>query len=284
VNVFGTTTVLGVFGHPVSHSLSPLLHNAAIRALKIDYIYVPFHVLPCDLPGAISGVRALQIAGVNLTIPHKERVIELLDEVGEHAARIQSVNTVINRDGWLCGESTDGPGFMRSAEAEWGSLRGARVLLLGAGGAAKAVAYALAESGCEVTVANRTPERAEALVNGLNTVLGRQAVRSVAMTSENLSAEIGNADLLVNTTSVGMSPELESIPIDPELLHKGLLVYDLVYSPPRTRLMAEAEARGAKAVNGIGMLVHQGAISFQMWTGLEPPIMVMQEAALAAIQ
>ncbi len=278
--MLGSTRVLGVFGHPVSHSLSPAMQNAAIRAMNIDYIYVPFHVLPEDLGRAVEGVRALQIAGVNVTIPHKERIIAYLDEVSDYARQIGSVNTVTNDDGVLKGDTTDGPGFLRSAESAFGKLDGCRALVLGAGGSAKAVAFALARIGCEITIANRTHERAVELVEGLTAVFDGARLGVVELRGEALADAASSADLLVNTTSVGMRPDVDSIPIPPELLHPKLKVYDLVYNPLRTRLVEEAERRGASAVSGLGMLVHQGALSLRIWTGLEPPIDVMEQAVM----
>ncbi len=275
----GSTKVLGVFGHPISHTLSPVMHNAAIRALNIDYIYVPFHVLPEDLPRAVDGIRALGIAGVNVTIPHKERVIECLDEVSEYSKQIRSVNTIVNVDGHLKGDTTDGPGFVRSAEAAWGKIDGCRTLILGAGGSAKAVAFALARIGCRIAIANRTHERAVELAGCLGKVYETGTFRVVELDGQALGEEIAETDLLVNTTSVGMHPDVDSIPIPPDLLRGNLMVYDLVYNPGRTRLVVEAERRGASAVTGLKMLVYQGALSFEMWTGIEAPVDVMEEAA-----
>jgi len=278
--VLGHTKVMGVFGHPISHSLSPVMHNAAIRALNIDYIYVPFHVLPENLPRAVEGIRAMEIAGVNVTIPHKEHVIEHLDEVSEYSTRLGSVNTITNVEGRLRGDTTDGPGFVRSAEAAWGKLDGCRTLVIGAGGSAKAVTFALAEIGCEIVIANRTRERAVELVEGLGKVFAAGTFRVVELDGQALGEEIPKIDLVVNTTSVGMYPDVDGIPMPPDLLRRNLLVYDLVYNPARTRLVAEAEKRGASAVNGLMMLVYQGALSFEMWTGLEAPISVMKDAIL----
>lgn len=269
-----------MFGHPVSHSMSPVMHNAAIEHLRIDYVYVPFHVLPAALERAVGGVRALDIAGVNITIPHKERVISFLDEISDQACQIGSVNTVVNRDGRLSGDTTDGPGFVRSVEAVWGAIDGARVLILGAGGSAKAVSFALARLGCRLVIANRTRERGAELAHSLMAAFGENAARSVGLERDELTREIEDADLLVNTTSVGMSPAVGGIPIDPDLLRPGMMVYDLVYNPLRTRLVEEAESRGARAVSGLGMLVYQGALSFEMWTGAEAPVEVMEKAAL----
>jgi len=284
VNVLGSTCVFGVFGHPVSHSLSPTMHNAAIEALGIDCVYVPFHVLPDDLPKAVDGVRGLGIVGVNVTIPHKERIVELLDEVGDYATRIGSVNTVTNREGFLRGDSTDGPGFLRSAETAWGSLSGCRTLILGAGGSARAVAFALAERGCEIVIANRTRERAVELVEGLKAVYRGGKFEAAGLRREALADAVATADLLVNTTSVGMHPDTDEIPLPPDLLCPNLMVYDLVYTPVRTRLVQEAERAGARAMTGLSMLVHQGALSFEMWTGIEPPVDIMQQAVRAKLE
>lgn len=281
--MLGKTRVLGVFGHPVAHSLSPIIQNAAIEALGIDYIYVPFHVLPKDLEKAVQGIRALNIAGVNVTIPHKENIIAYLDEMSERSMRIHSVNTVINRDGRLFGDTTDGAGFLQSAQAEWGRLDGKRVLLLGAGGSAKAVSFALAEIGCKIVIANRTVERARELAEGLNAVFGRDVARASGMQNKVLADEVKCADLLVNTTSVGMSPDIDSTPIPGELLHSNLLVYDLVYNPSTTVLVRQARERGARALNGLGMLVHQGALSLEIWTGRHAPVNVMEEAAAVVL-
>lgn len=283
MSVLGNTRILGVFGHPIAHSLSPVMHNAAIRALNIDYIYVPFHVVPENLERAVEGIRAMEIVGVNLTIPHKERVIGYLDEVSRYSMQIQSVNTIANVDGKLKGDTTDGPGFLRSAEAEWGKLNGCKTLIIGAGGSAKAVAFALAEIGSEIVLANRTRERAVELAGCLQQVFEAGKFRVAELEGQALSEELSGVDLVVNTTSVGMHPDVDGIPIPPELLHPNLLVYDLVYNPARTRLVTEAERRGARALSGLKMLVYQGALSFEMWTGLEAPVDVMQEAAVQVL-
>ena len=278
------SNVLGVIGDPVYHSLSPVMHNAAIRALKIDYIYVACHVKPSILPRVIGRISSMGIAGVNVTIPHKERVIEFLDEISEQSARIRSVNTIVNIDGLLRGETTDGPGFMRSVTEQWGKLDGCKALVIGAGGSAKAIAFSLAEIGCEVVIANRTRERAVELVEGLREVYKAGRFRVADLNENVIGDEIRATDLMVNTTSVGMHPDTDSIPVPPEYLHPHLLVYDLIYNPARTRLIEEAERRGARALGGLKMLVYQGALSLEMWTGLQPPIAVMEEAVVEALK
>lgn len=281
----GRTRVVAVFGHPVRHSLSPGMQNAAFRELILDYVYVPFSVSPEDLPAALGAVRALGMVGANLTIPHKERAVALVDSVSDEARRIGSVNTVHNVDGELRGYSTDGEGFMRALEAEGKSAEGSRAVLLGAGGSARAVAYALAAKGATVTVLNRTAIRGDELVSELNGVLpeGRPPLRSVALNGPDARREISDADLLVNCTSVGMHPDTDNQPIPSEWMHERLFVYDLIYNPLKTRLLVAAQAAGARTANGVGMLVHQGAIAFEIWTGLKPPTDVMEQAVLVGL-
>ena len=281
MNVLGSTKVLGVFGHPISHSLSPVMHNAAIKALNIDYIYVPFHVMPNDLEKAVDGIRSLDISGVNVTIPHKEQVIKYLDEVSEYALQIGSVNTIINENGRLKGDTTDGPGFLKSVEAVWGKIDGSKVMILGAGGSAKAISYALARINCKVVIANRTEERAKELSESLNAACGNDLSKAIGLHREELAEELHETNLLVNTTSVGMHPDVDGIPLPPDLLHPGLKVYDLVYNPLKTRFVSEARSRKIEAVTGLGMLIYQGALSFEMWTGKKAPIIVMEEALSA---
>lgn len=282
----GRTKVVAVFGYPVHHSLSPGMHNAAFIGLALDYVYVPFNVCPDDLEDALAGVRALGITGVNLTIPHKERAVELLDSVSPEALQIGSVNTVHNVDGVLKGYSTDGEGFMRSLAAERKSADGSRAVVLGAGGSAKAVVHALAVGGAQVSVLNRTTSRAVELAERIDAVLPGESgsVRAVALEGSEARDTIADADLLVNCTSVGMHPNTDEQPIPSEWLHDRLFVYDLIYNPLKTRLLEAAEAAGARGANGVGMLVYQGAISFEIWTGRKPPTDIMKQAVLDGLE
>lgn len=284
--VSGRTRVVAVFGYPVHHSLSPGMHNAAFQALGLDYVYVPFNVHPDDLENALGGIRALGIVGANLTIPHKERAVELLDSVSPEALEIGSVNTVHNVDGVLKGYSTDGEGFMRSLEAEGKSADGSRAVVLGAGGSARAVVHALAVYGAQVSVVNRTVSRAVGLAEQLSGVLpgGRGSVRAIALDSAEARDAVEEADLLVNCTSVGLHPKTEEQPIPSEWLHDRLFVYDLIYNPLKTGLLEAAEAVGARGANGVGMLVYQGAISFEIWTGRKPPTDTMKQAVLSGLR
>ena len=278
-DITGKTRVAGVFGCPVLHSQSPAMHNAAFKALGLDYIYVPFEVHPDNLQAAVQAIRVLNIVGVNVTIPHKERVIGYLDWVSDDAHRIGSVNTIHNCDGTLKGYSTDGPGFIRALEASGKSPKGSKAVVLGAGGAARATVSALIAHGAEVTVVNRTYSRAVELSNLLD---GK--VRPVALESADAQDAVRQADLLVNCTSVGMYPNTDAQPIPSEWLHSGLFVYDQIYNPLETKLLNAAEEAGARGANGVKMLVFQGAISFEIWTGRTPPVEAMEEAVLTGMK
>jgi shikimate dehydrogenase len=275
--ISGSTRILGVIGHPVAHTASPAMHNAAIAALGLDYAYMAFHVEPECLHEAIAGMRALEIAGLNVTVPHKQEVMQCVDEVSKEAVVIGAVNTIANRDGRLVGYNTDAFGFIESLKRDGGmETLPAQVALLGAGGAARAILYALLERPEveRVLLLNRTVAKAEALAADLDQ---NDTVEVGSMADSG----IADAGLVINSTSVGMHPnEGESPLVDASLLHADMLVADIVYKPQKTRLMEEAEAVGAKSINGLGMLAWQGARSFEIWTGIMPPVDRMIAAAL----
>lgn len=279
----GTTNVVGIIGRPVAHSLSPLMHNRAFAHSGLDWVYVPFEVSGDALATAVSGVRALSIRGVNVTVPHKTAVVSLVDELTPQAAAAGAVNTIVNRDGHLIGDNTDGVGFVRSLtdEADF-DPRGARVVVLGAGGAARAIAVELARAGCaRVVIANRTERKARELAR----LTERHGVDAVALPLEReaLAPEIDAADLLVQTTTLGMAGNRE-MPVDDELLQPRLLVADIVYTPLMTPLLRAAKARGCAVVPGWGMLLYQGVEAFERWTGVPAPVSVMREVLLAALE
>lgn len=276
MEISGGAKVLGVIGHPIGHSLSPAMHNAAIRALGLDCVYVPFDVPPDDLPKAIAGIRALGIAGVNITVPHKEAVIGLLDEVDSDAQAVGSVNTIVNDGGRLIGYSTDGAGFERSLTESGFSLEGCLAVVLGAGGAGRAVVFALARAGARVVLFDAASGKAERLAKDVGVRRGQV----LSVQESELRAALDRANLLVNCTPIGMYPNQDGIPIPEELLKPEMLVYDLVYNPVKTRLLAAAEAIGAHTVSGAKMLVYQGALSLKLWTGAEPPVGIMEAAVL----
>lgn len=279
--ITGVTRILGVLGDPIGHTSSPAMHNAAIAAMGLDYAYVAFHVRPDALGSAIEGMRALQIAGLNVTVPHKQGVMAHLDEVSDEAVAIGAVNTVVNRQGRLVGYNTDAFGILESLKRDGGLERlPAQVALLGAGGAARAILYALLEREEveQILLLNRTRSKAESLAGDLDRS-GRVCVGQMD------SSAVAEVDLLINSTSVGMYPHEEGSPLaDPSVLHANMLVADIVYKPLKTRLMKQAEAAGARAINGLGMLAWQGARSFELWTGSAPPVDVMTAAALERVK
>jgi shikimate dehydrogenase len=273
VKVSGHTRVVGVIGDPVAHSLSPTLHNAAFGALGLDWVYVAFPVARGRGADAVAAVRALGLAGLNVTMPHKEDVAGACDDLTADAAALRSVNTVVARpDGRTLGDSTDGPGFLDALADEGIGVAGQPVLVLGAGGAARAVVLALGRAGAQVTVAARRPDAAES---------------AAALAPDALPVPIGVVDpagfaVVVNATPLGMSGG-DPLPVAPDVLHSGQAVVDLVYHPADTPLLTAARARGAAAVNGLGMLLHQAARSFSLWTGEPAPIEAMRAAVTAVL-
>ncbi|BFH12706.1 shikimate dehydrogenase [Paenibacillus melissococcoides] len=270
-----STAVFAVIGDPIKHSKSPLMHNAALRELGLNAVYTAFRVAPEQLGQAVQGMRALGIGGMNVTIPHKEAVMAHLDEVDESASVIGAVNTIVNRNGRLIGYNTDGLGFVRSLQEEMISdLRQSRILLIGAGGAARGIAYALLKAGCRrLHIANRTLARAEALARDLS------AFGTVAAVQLGERPAIGahEADIVIHTTSVGMHPDVEAVPFDPDWLRPDMIVSDIVYNPLETALLREAGKRGCRTHSGLGMFVYQGAIALELWTGAAAPAALMRE-------
>jgi len=261
------------------------MHNAAFAALGLNYVYVPFPVLPENIGTAIRSLSSLGVVGVNLTIPHKELVLPYIDDLTEEAQDIQAVNTVHVVDGKLIGDNTDGRGFWEPLREQGFSVEGETVFVLGAGGAARSVVFRLVREGASVVLVNRTLERAERLAQdvaarGLGEITCLRADDTSAITKT-----LRQSKLLVQTTKVGMYPHIEALPEIPlEALHSGITVYDLVYNPIQTRLLAEAEARGCATLTGVKMLVYQGAIAFHRWTGVFPPTDVMEQAVLQGLK
>ncbi|WP_100406721.1 shikimate dehydrogenase [Bacillus solitudinis] len=257
--------LFGLFGHPVTHSMSPMMHNDAFQQLGIDASYKLFDVKPEFLKDAVLGIRALNIVGCNITIPHKVAVMDFLDEIDDEAKEIGAVNTIVNLDGKLIGYNTDGRGYLESlVPVLTKRLTEQRVLVLGAGGAARAIVTVLAREGAqEVIVANRTLSKAKDLATLTNHDI-------IATTIEEAATELNQFDIIINTTSVGMSPNIEDIPVSLDKLKADCVVSDLIYNPIRTKLLIEADKRGAKILDGVGMFVNQGALSFEYWTGQKP--------------
>ncbi len=279
------TELVGLIGHPVEHSLSPIMHNAAFEKKGLDYVYLAFNVPPDRLEEAVFGARALGIVGLNVTIPHKVAVMDLCDELDRDAELVGAVNTLKFSEDSIEGYNTDGEGFLRALREKTGfEPKGAKCVVLGAGGAARAVVFKLGDEGAsEIIVANRTPEKAVKLAEEVSEKLGVEA-RGIRLDREALEEELMEADLLVDATPVGMYPNVEEPPlVTADMMHPDLIVNDLVYNPPKTRLLEEAEKAGATPVSGVGMLVHQGALAFEIWTGEEAPVDVMRRAVLEAL-
>ena len=267
--ITSSTRVAGVIGDPVRHSLSPRLHNAAYHALGLDWVYVAFAVSDGDAPAAIDAVRALDLVGLSVTMPHKTAVATLCDELSPDAAALRSVNTVTRlAQGAIAGDSTDGPGFMRAlAEAEVDAA-GHAVLVLGGGGAARAVAHALGGCGARVTIAARNPAAASAAA---------ALAGGVAIGWDDRTAAAAGSGIIVNATPLGMAGRAE-MPIGAGVLGPTHVVVDLVYHPVETPLLRAALDRGARVVSGLGMLVHQAALQVERWTGRPAPVEAMRAA------
>jgi shikimate dehydrogenase len=269
--ITGATRLAAVIGHPARHSLSPALHNAAFEAVGLDWRFVAFDVAPGGAADAIAAMRVLGIGGFAVTMPHKADAAAAVDEVDAAAAALRSVNTVVLReDGTTFGASTDGRGFVDSLTAAGVALDGRRIVVLGAGGAARSIVDALGRAGvADISIVNRTEANAVSVCE----LAARARVGS--------TDDIGDADVLVNTTSIGMGSG--DLPLDAALLHDRLTVADIVYHPRRTALLAAAEAAGAVTVEGLGMLVHQAVLQQQLWTGACPDPSVLSAAAEAEL-
>lgn len=284
MKISGATKVFGIFGHPVSHSFSPRMHNAAFNHLGLDCAYVPFDVEPSGLENSTRAIKSLSISGVNITIPHKQAIIPFLDEISPEAELTGAVNSVANVGGTLKGYNTDVGGFLRALREELGfEPQGTQIALIGAGGAARAVLTGLCMRGAsKITIVNRTLGRAAGLAQEYSSNFGSIGFEVCALDDKGLLEEtLSTTDLLVNATAGGMKGAgdlmlpLESLK---ESLNPGARVYDLVYNPTDTELVIKASAQGLRAVSGLGMLIYQGAESFLIWTGQPAPIEVMRKA------
>ena len=273
--VDGSTRVVGVIGWPVEHSLSPVIHNTAFIALDMDWVYVPMAVPPGSVPAALEGLSALGMVGANVTMPHKTEVAELIEDLSEDARRLRAVNTVVLGPDGPAGHNTDAPGFDRFLRRDAGfDPEGRSALIFGAGGAARACALALARAGlARLTVALRDPDRAAQVRTTLDGLPTQVEV------VEFLRAASTEADLVVNATPLGLHGEELPIPaVGPQSL-----VVDLLYRPATTPMQVRAREAGAAAFGGLGLLLHQAALSFELWTGREPPLEAMSAAALAEL-
>ena len=277
MKISGKTKVCAVIGDPVQHSLSPCIHNVAFQHLGLDYVYVAYTVKEDGLRDAVTGVKNLGIYGLNVTMPHKVKIIRYLDRLDETAREVGAVNTVVN-DVEMVGYNTDGLGALNALKACGGGPRGRKVVILGAGGASRSISFAIAQEASELVILNRTPKNAEMLATRISDVTGRR-VRWGRLSGDLLAKELKDASILVNATSVGMHPNDSETPVEKSLLRRDMIVFDFVYNPPETRLLEEAKSLGAKVIDGLAMLVYQGAASFEIWTGMKAPVELMMKAA-----
>ena len=272
MNIKGSTNIVGLIGHPVEHSFSPPMHNAAFKALNMDWAYVAFDVNPSNLNSAIEGAGSLGIKGFNVTIPHKIEVMKYLDEIDEVASLIGAVNTIDFKN--MKGYNTDGIGAVKAIE-EATSIKNRKVVVAGAGGASRAISFYIAKYGAEsLTILNRNVEKAQRLADDIGLI---DEVKADSI--KNIKGHLADADILIDTTPVGMHPNVDDDAIvSAEDMHGELVVFDAVYNPNQTSLIKEAIKANAKPVYGIKMLLYQGAESFRIWTGQKPPVDVMEDA------
>jgi len=277
--ISGHTRVLCVIGYPIEHSMSPIMHNAVIHELKLNYIYLAFNVSPNNLNMAVKGFRAFNIKGINVTLPFKQKIMKYLDDIDPIAQKIGAVNTIKNDNGNLIGRNTDAEGAKNALINAGYTISGKNILILGAGGAARALTCILAKDINRIVIANRTEKRSIKLANELKKnfsikVEGKKNTISV------LKEESKKADILINTTPIGMYPNVEKSPIPAEFLHKDLIVYDIVYNPLETKLMKDATKMGCNTIGGLDMLVNQGALAFEWWTNKKPNINLMKNKVI----
>ncbi len=271
MNISGKTKLCVIIGDPVDHSLSPAMHNAAYKDLGIDdeFVFVASHVKVENVKDVVQAVRVMNIRGLTCTIPHKLEVMRYLDEIDPIAEKIGAVNTVVNENGTLKGYNTDWLGTVIPLENKIGSLNGKSVALIGAGGAARAMAYGVIEKGAHLTIFNRTKDKAEKLAEELGK-------RAQTRTLEEMAQEMPKQDIILNATSVGMGKQIDQTPVPKEYIHSGQIVFDAVYAPRETRLLKESNKQGAVTIQGIEMLLYQGTAQFELYTGRIAPVDVMR--------
>ncbi len=274
MNISGKTKITGIFGDPVEHSLSPCMHNSAFEDLGMDICYVAFRVFPDALPNALQAVRSMNMLGVNITVPHKENVLPLLDKIDKEAAFIGAVNTVTNSEGILTGYNTDGRGFMNSLSEQGIEADGKEIVIFGTGGASRAISYYLSEKASRLSLYDIDRPKAEKLVGDL------REIRDNVFLIDNMEMT-GKPYIIINATPLGLKPN-DPLPFNPDIITPNMVVSDLVYR--KTSLLKEADSRGAKTIDGSGMLLWQGVLAFELWTRVKPPVGVMRKALLSKIQ
>lgn len=274
MDISGKTKIVGIFGYPIEHTLSPLMHNAAFSAEGLDMCYLAFKVSPQDLSDAVKAVRALNMLGVNITVPHKEKVIPLLDRVDKEATFIGAINTIVNSEMELTGYNTDGRGFINSLSEKGISVDGKDIFIIGAGGASRAISYYLSEKTSKLTLYDIDTPKSEKLVSDLSKIRN-----NVSLLDD--IRNIGNPHIIINATPLGLNSD-DPLPLNPDFITSDMVICDLVYK--NTKFLKKAENKGAKTFDGSGMLLWQGVLAFELWTGVKPPVDVMRQALLSGIK
>ena len=281
MRISGSTILVGVIGNPVKHSLSPVILNAAFREAKINWVYTAFETPEEKLADAIGGIRALGIAGLSVTMPHKAKVCSLLDEISDSAQTLNAVNCIVNDAGKLKGHNTDGDGFLDAVKHDAGlDVAGKKVLVVGSGGSARSIIYSLGKAGAaEIAVINRTKKKALDALE-LAGPVGRYVEKN------EISEVVSEANLVINATPIGMSDtgDTANFPIEPNLFSKGQLAIDLIYHPISTPWMEALRDREVETHGGLSMLIFQAARAFKLWTGKEAPVDAMRKAAIHEIE
>lgn len=282
MHINAETQIYGLIGCPVRHTFSPLMHNAAFESLGINAVYITFEIRPKELGCGVSLMKLLGVRGLNVTIPHKEKVLEYLDEIDEEASLIKAVNTIVNKNGRLKGFNTDGMGFVLSLKEEFGILpKGKNFFIWGSGGASRAISFSLALNGASrIVIVDCVEEKAINLAKSLAKNTSCEAI-ALKRDKKAIREMMLNSDVFVNATPCGMKSTDPRV-VDPGFLHKRLFVYDLIYNPRVTKLIKDAKNKGLRISNGMGMLLNQGAISFNLWTGKKAPVSVMKKALQGA--
>lgn len=269
----GSTGLIALLGKPVKHSKSPYMHNRSFEILNLDFAYMAFEIENHKVEKSVEAMRTLNAKGFNITMPYKEEVMMFLDEIDKGAKLIGSVNTVLNNNGKLIGYNTDGQGFVKSLEEKHIKFTDEKIVILGSGGSARAIAIQLAlDSAREIVIANRTIGKAETISDIINKNIPKVKAKSISLDEKLLKEELKDAKILINTTSIGMDDTMDkSLIRDTDTLHKDLFIADIIYNPSRTKLLSQAQQMGCKTMNGLNMLVYQGALAFKMWTGRDMP-------------
>ena len=272
---FANTELIGLIGHPIKHSYSPFIQNYALELMNLEYIYLPFDVPAENLKSAVNGVLSLGLKGLNVTLPHKEKIIKYLDELSEEASIIGAVNTIVNDHGKLIGYNTDAHGILETLLPYKDKISGTKVTVIGAGGSARAVIYTLLRhfKPEELNIINRTQQRADTLVNDFSLKMRYDSFHTFELFPPDNVETLSNSRLIINATTMGMFPDIEDTITDlEESFNEEQIVFDLIYNPTKTKFLQMAEMQGAKVVGGLKMLISQAAKSFELWTGIEMPM------------